>query len=482
MKKNIKLIFTSALLATAMVACDPGDFGDMNVNPNSPSAPVTSNFLTRSIQGAIAGPVTDDQPTLYSQQISEKFYTENSRYGIAQFSFNGFYSGPLVNLEEIIKLNTNDDTKGGVAQNGSNNNQIAVARILKAFVYWHMTDRWGPLPYTQALKGRENFKPAYDSQETIYNDLFKELKEASAQITTTGAVAVKGDILLGGDMSRWKMFANSMRLVMALRLSEVKPDQAKAEFISAMNDGVVASNAENIVYKFLADENNDNPWEDRFQTRLDFAVSKPMVDLLQANGDPRLPVFADPTVLTQKYVGMPYGLVQKDAGAIPNGQVSFLGKALRQQTSPGYVITYAQMQFTLAEGALRGWISGDAKTYYDNGIKASFNQYGVFTEKGYTDFLAMPGVTFNKAKGLEQIITQKWVALFLNGYEAWAEFRRTGFPKLSPPPLPLNPSGTIPVRQAYPTTERDLNGDNYKKALTMLGGDDLLNTPLWWDK
>lgn len=479
MKKNLKIIFTSALLATAMVACDPGDFGDINVDPNNPSAPVTSNLLTNSIQGGIIGPITDIQPTLYSQQISEKFYTEDSRYGITQFSFNGYYAGPLVNLEEIIKQNTDAATKSLAAQNGPNNNQIAVARILKAFIFWQLTDRWGPIPYSQALKGRENFKPAYDSQEAIYTDLFKELKEASAQITSG---TIKGDILLGGDMNRWKTFANSMRLVMALRLSEVKPDMAKTEFASAYKDGVIASNAGNIVYKFLADENNDNPWEDRFQTRLDFTVSKPMVDLLLATSDPRLPVFADQAVLTQKYVGMPYGLVQKDAGAIPNGQVSFLGKALRQQTSPGYVMTYAQMQFSLAEGAMRGWITGDAKKFYEEGIKASFNQYGVFTEKAYMDFIALPLVAYDKAKGLEQIITQKWVALFLNGYEAWSEFRRTGFPKLSPPPLPLNPSGTIPVRQAYPTTERDLNGANYTAALTMLGGKDELNVPVWWDK
>ena len=298
-------------------------------------------------------------------------------------------------------MNTDDATKSAAAQNGSNNNQIAVARILKAYYFWQMTDRWGPIPYTQALKGRENFKPAYDSQEFIYTDLFKELKEAAAQITSG---SIDGDLLLDGDMARWKTFANSMRLVMALRLSEVKPDVAKAEFVSAYQAGVISSNAGNVVYNFLADENNDNPWQDRFQTRLDFNISKPMADLMLATNDPRLPVFADVAVLTQKYVGMPYGLEQGAAGAIPNGQVSFLGIDMREQSSPGYVMTYSQMQFSLAEGAMRGWITGDAKTFYEAGIKASFEQYGVYNAANYAAFIANPAVAYSPAKGKEQII------------------------------------------------------------------------------
>ncbi len=478
MKKNIKISFYGALLATALVACDPGDFGDMNVDPNNPTIPVTSNLLTSAERGII-GPISDVDPILYSQQISEKFYTEASRYGTQQFSFNGYYSGPLINLDEIIRLNTDEATKGTAAQNGTNNNQIAAARILKAYFYWHLTDRFGPIPYSQALDGRDNFKPVYDSQEAIYTDLFKELKEASAQIT---AGTIKGDFLLGGTMSRWKTFANSMRLVMALRLSEVSPDKAKTEFVSALNDGVISSNADNVVYSYLADNNNDNPWEDRFETRLDFNVSKPMVDLLLATNDPRLPVFADKAVLSQQYVGMPYGLEQGPAGAIPNGQVSFLGTALRQQNSPGYVMTYAQMQFSLAEAARRGWITGTPESFYYKGIEASFKQYGVFNQASYDAFIAKPSIVYTPAKGLEQIITQKWVALFLNGYEAWAEWRRTGFPVLTPPAKTISPTGIIPLRQGYPTTERDLNGANYQAALQAFGGKDDLDGRLWWDK
>lgn len=478
MKKNFKISLFGALMATALVSCDPSDFGDMNVDPNNPSVPVTSNLFTTAVRGVI-GPVTDIDPTLYSQQISEKFYTEASRYGTQQFSFNGFYSSPLINLEQIIQLNTDEATKGTAAQNGANNNQIAAARILKAYFFWHITDRWGDIPYSQALNGRENFKPVYDKQDAIYNSLFTELKEASAQITPG---TISGDQLLGGNMDSWKLFANSMRLVMALRLSKVNPEKGKTEFASAFADGVISSNAQNVTYKFLADENNDSPWEDRFQTRLDFCVSKKMVDLLAGYGDPRLPVFADKAVLTQTYAGMPYGLEQGAAGAIPNGQVSFLGIALRSQASPGYVMTYAQMQFTLAEGALLGWISGDAATFYNKGIEASFGQYGVYSAAAHAAYIAQPGVVYNPATGLEQIITQKWVAQFLNGYEAWADWRRTGFPILTPPASTISPSGLIPRRQGYPTTERDLNGVNYETALQSLAGKDDLDGKVWWDK
>ena len=478
MRHILKNAWLGVVLAATLVACDPSDFGEMNIDPNNPSVPVTSNLLTSAELGLI-GPITDIEPTLYSQQISEKFYTESSRYGTSQFSFNGYYAGALVDLQLIIRLNTDEATKAVAAQNGANNNQIAVARILKAFLFWHITDRWGDIPYSQALLGRDNFKPAYDTQEAIYTSLFTELKEAAAQITPG---TIRGDQLLKGNMNAWKKFANSMRLNMALRLSEVNPQKARTEFASAFADGVIGSNADNVVYAFLADENNDNPWEDRFQTRLDFNVSKPMVDLLKATNDPRLPVFADKAVLTQEYVGMPYGLEQGDAGAIPNGQVSFLGIALRRQTSPGYVMTYSQVQFMLAEGAFRGWISGSAEEFYNEAIKASFEQYGVYSGSGFAAYIAQPSVAYTASNGLQQIITQKWVALFLNGYEAWAEWRRTGYPVLTPPAKTISPSGVIPTRQGYPTTERDLNGDNYKAALQRLGGKDDLDGKVWWDK
>lgn len=475
--KHIKFLYSAAVSVFLLTACDPSDFGDMNVDPNNPSKPIASSLLTRS-ERSIADLITAEQGSLYSQQIANKQYTSADRYETIQWSFNTIYAGPLVNLQKIIDLNTDPTTKGDVAAYGSNNNQIAVARILKAYYFWHMTDRWGDIPYSQALKGNENFRPAYDTQEFIYKDMLKELKEAQAQID--GGASVSGDHLLKGNMTKWKKFANSMRLLMALRMSKVDPTLAKTEFNAALADGVIISNADNVVYQFLAEEDNDNLWEDRFQTRLDWTVSEKMINTLKELKDPRVATFADKALLKQDYFGMPYGLSEAVAGSVANGDVSFLGIIMRRQTSPGFVLTASQVNLAIAEAITLGWTTGNAEQFYNAGVTAGLDQYGYGDQAA--SYLQNEGVKFVSSNAIKQIATQRWITLFSYGYEAWAEWRRTGLPELTPPPANFNPGGQIPRRQGYVVTERDLNGENYNAAVLRIGGKDDLNGRVWWDK
>lgn len=475
--KFIQYLYTAAATVFLLTACDPSDFGDMNVDPNNPSKPIASSLLTRS-QRSIADLITAEQGSLYSQQIANKQYTSADRYETIQWSFNGIYAGPLINLQKIIDLNSDPETKGDVAAYGSNSNQIAVARILKAYYFWHMTDRWGDIPYSQALKGNDNFRPAYDTQEFIYKDLLKELKEAQAQID--GGAAVSGDHLLKGNMTKWKKFANSMRLLMALRMSKVDPNLAKTEFNAALADGVILTTSDNVVYQFLAEEDNDNLWEDRFQTRLDWTVSEKMINTLKDLKDPRIATFADKALLKQDYFGMPYGLSEAVAGSVSNGDVSFLGASMRRQTSPGFVLTASQVNLAIAEAITLGWTPGSAEQYYNAGITTGLDQYGYVDQA--VSYLQNEGVKFEAANAMKQIATQRWITLFSYGYEAWAEWRRTGLPELTPPPANFNPGGQIPRRQAYVVTERDLNGENYNAAILRIGGKDDLNGRVWWDK
>lgn len=474
--KKIKYIFSAVLLA-GLTSCDPADFGDLNVDPNNPSAAITSSLLTNAERNLV-GPITDTQGSLYTQQIANKQYTSADRYETIQWSFNGYYASPLISLQKIIELNTDAATKGNTAKYGSNNNQIAVARILKSYYFMHMTDRWGDLPYSDALKGKDSFKPKYDTQQAVYSGIFSELKAAAAQID--GGASVTGDILMNGDMAKWKKFANSLRLIAALRLSKVDPALGKAEFVAAMQSGVITSSADDVKYTFLNEDDNDNPWEDRFETRRDWTVSEGMVNTLKSFKDPRLAVYADVALLKQDYVGMPYGLDESQAGSISNGNVSFLGAALRKQDSPGYILTASQVHLAMAEAAVLGWISDSPETHYNAGVKAGLEMYGLGAST--TAYLANPGVKFSSATAMQQIGTQRWITLFLNGYEAWAEWRRTGYPDLKAPTPNLNPGGAIPRRQGYTTTERDLNGTNYNEAVTRLGGVDDLNGRVWWDK
>ncbi|WNJ18121.1 SusD/RagB family nutrient-binding outer membrane lipoprotein [Pontibacter sp. G13] len=483
MKKLLNITWVVLLIAS-ISACD--EFGEeLRTNPNNPAAVAPATLLTNVLRN-LSGPVGDPNAALYAQYLAETQYTEDSRYQTVNFNFDGFYTGPLADLEEIISLNSDEATMTFALQSGSNANQIAVARILKAYYFVMITDRWGDVPYSAALKGGTDeegrFNPSYDSQQSIYMSLFTELEEAVAQMD--GGAPVEGDFLLGGNMDWWKIFANSLRMQMALRISEADASTAQAQFSAAMAAGVIGANAENIMYPYLADANNQNPWFARFLTRTDYGLSSTVVDMLEPLGDPRLESFGDPAPLSQSIAGMPYGVDAAAAGAITNDEISFPNSTwVRGQASALPIFTYAQMLFCQAEAAQRGWIAEDAGELYNAAVTASMEQWGITDADAISTYLGGEGVAYDAANGAELIGTQKWVALFLQGFEGWNEWRRTGYPMLSPAPAALSVHGGIPLRQGYPTSERDLNSDHWSTAVAGLAsGTDDLDSPVWWDK
>ncbi|WP_138992692.1 SusD/RagB family nutrient-binding outer membrane lipoprotein [Larkinella sp. C7] len=482
MKLYKSILFAGLMLTT--VACS--DFEEMNVNPNSPLLPNTASLFTGAIRtvgtmNSQVGPAGFNiTPALYVQQFGDVTYIEDSRYKTINFSYNGLYAGPLVNLQAIIDQNTNEATRASVATYGSNNNQIAIARILKAYIYQWMTDRWGDIPYSQALKGDQNFSPAFDKQQDIYTDLFKEYKEAAAQFDA--GAAVKGDILLSGSAARWKKFAATQRMLAALQLSKVDPTKGKAEFTAAVADGVLASNADNVRYTYLSDANNENPLYTNYvrSNRKDFAVSNTFVDYLKKVSDPRLPYLAAPNQRGE-YVGVPYAVFPATG---PAQNFSLAATTVAAQNAPANIVTYAEVLFAQAEAAKLGWTTGNAKTLYESAIKASLQQWmgTAYTDAAYTAYIAQPDVAYNDAKGIELIATQRWIALFNQGTSAWNSWRRTGFPVLKPAASPLNGGTAIPRRLAYPVaTEGTLNTANYNAVIASQGPDDPY-TRVWWDK
>lgn len=487
--KNIFKISVLTGLMLAVSACS--DFGDTNVDPNNSTVVAPETLISSSLRN-VASVVGSSTGVLYSQHFAETQYTDASRYSTVNFDFNGWYTGPLVNLQHVIELNADQVANGSPSDPSTQQAiaQTAVSRILKAYFYHHMTDRWGPLPFNEALQGRDNFRPVYDEQQTVYMSLFSELDAAVDQLND--GEPLRGDFLLGGDLDWWAKFGNSLHAIMAMRLSEVDATTAEAEFVKAYNRGVITTNDESVMYPYLAETNNQNPWFAAFITRTDWAVSDVLVDWMRFPygsvpgedmelEDPRLAVYGDPAPNYGYVRGMPYGV--EAAGDIPNDEISFPNfPNVRGQDAPIGVITASQMLFTLAEAAHRDWINADAQQLYEDAIAASMEQWGVYDENVFKEFVARPEVAWDDSRAMELIHQQKWVALFLQGYEAWSEWRRTGYPNLQPPPDPLNPSGEIPRRQGYPTSERDLNGPNYEKAVDMLGGPDDLDTPLWWDK
>jgi len=506
MKINIIKYVGMLALALGFVACNPGEFGNLNIDPNNTSSPQPSLVFT-SVMRAIPGTLSPPQGLLYAQHLAQTQYTDADRYDTERFNYGWVYTGPLANLEFLIEYNTNPDTKDQALSAGSNDNQIAVARILKAYFYNFVTDRWGDVPYSEALGALnfedQNFQPVFDDQSTIYSSLFTELDQAVDQINLSEA-PVEGDILFGGDLTRWRQFANTLRLLMALRISDVDPSKALNEFSAAMGkSGGVIGSGEDIFYTYLNEQNNDNPWEDRFETREDWAVSNTIMKylnlttertdaadasafgLLDAEVDPRRAIYANPSVTGAQlygnaFIGMPYGVNEAIAGSYTNDEVSLLGSAVRQQDSPGYIFTVAQVHFALAEAIIKGWsVPGTVQAHYEAGINASMDQYAL----DIGNYMSNSTVAFDASKQMEQVLTQRWLASFLQGYPAWATWRRTNIPALVPAIDAKNNSGEIPVREGYPTTERDLNGTNYKAANERQGitGTNMLDVRVWWD-
>lgn len=483
--KPFKKLALVSLITLLMVSCD--DFGDLNVDPNNPSQVRTELLLTSAqrdmsdVAGAFMG-------TLWIQYIAETQYTDDQEYRTVNANFNGWYTGPLQDLQTIIDLNTNEETRGDVLSGGSNANQIAVARILKVYFYQMITDRWGMVPYSEALQGRENLQPAYDDQSAIYEGLITELKQAADQIDLNSA-AVTGDILFSGDMQKWINFANSLRARAALRLTDANATLAQSEFEDAISDGIVT---EDIMYPYLGSADNENPWYTRFRTRTDYAIHKTIADTMKALNDYRILVYANPApnysdgndqVTFAEIQGMPF---LENAGNLTNSEISFPGAAIGaggpnvgQQDAPLPIITLAELHFSQAEAVERGWnVPGTAETHYLAGIEASWNQWGVFDQANFNAYVATPEVTYNSAEWDEKIGYQKWLALYPLGYEAWSEWRRLGYPELTPNPWATTPQ--IPLRFTYPTSEASNNSDNYEAAVSAQGPDSPY-TRVWWD-
>lgn len=474
MKNYIKNWSLILIAVFAFQSCETVDFGNENLNPNSPSTASTAALLTNA-QRFIPTVVSEVNSNMMVQYISQITYTEGSRYEQFEWSYDAWYSGPLKDLQEIIDLNTEDPD--AYKNGGTTENQIAVARIMKAYFYLYLTDRWGMIPYSEALEGSENIKPKFDTQEAIYTSLFTEIDEALGSINTSGTL--KGDILFNGDMRHWKKFANTMKLVMAMRVSNANQSLGQQKLTEAYNAGVIGR-GEDMHYPYLTEDTNDNPWQDRFQTREDYAVSDVFVDFLTNHNDPRIASYAELPLsdATGTYVGCPYGVANPN---VLQSDISFITSDIiydGTQTG-GMIFSYAQICFSMAEAALRGMTTvGDAKTWYNLGIDASMAQWGV-AEADAAAYKAQAEVVYDPAKGLEQIATQKWAALYMQGAEAWSEWRRLDFPKLEPAADALSGNG-IPVRNGYAALTKSLNEENYNAAVSAQGPD-TQDTRLWWD-
>ena len=507
-------LITSVIMGVGCAKID--QFGNINQNPNGITTPLPAALLTNVLSqvasiatGSVSGIGANPRAANYAQYIAENQYTDVSTMSLPQVEMGTAYNGPLQDLQTIINYNSDPSTAGIAAGDGTNINQISISRILKAYIFWITTDRWGDIPYSEALKGASVLSPKYDKQEDIYFSLMKECKEAAAAIDLNEAKPIRGDIMFNGDMSKWKRLANSMRMLMAMRLTRPYPaagGKAAVEFADAVAaaGGIMDGNAFNATINYPGGFFK-NPWFQIYEARDDYASSKTMGDVLSGLGDTRGASFGTNSIMFP--VGLSRGLAIDYGNSVGNGQSRVLAASLRRDNSPYVVISAATVLLARAEGRERGWIGGGspgAEADYNAGITASYTQWGLVVAPSYftgaANYNTGAGVPGSIGAGtapydnfrvadaniqtaatpttLTRIALQRWIAGFPNGDEGWSTVRRTGVPDLK---LTRFKVGPYVQRFVYGANDYNLNKANTDAAATSIGGDKQ-ETKVWWAK
>lgn len=479
-------IFLALPLALGLGACEK-DFDALNTNPNNATVGNPAYILTNAEQSNIFRlfdvPASQDGGLLIVQHWAKVQYTDEDRYafrpGSYQSIWDGFYANGLQDFNELIRQ----------GQATSNPNLQAVGLIMRSYFFSVLTDLYGDIPYSEALRLSENIlTPKYDTQQQVYTGILADLKSADGLIQTNGS-AVGGDVIYDGDMTKWKRFGNSLRLRLAMRIIDANATLARTEVADVLNGTtqVLASNTDNAQFGFLTSASNTNPVYFNRLTRDDHRVSRAITSRLSRLNDPRLGIYADHPETgdsTAFYRGVPNGLTNANAAALGAfSSTSKVGSAFTAADAPGVLMTYAEVLFLKSEAIARGIVTGNATTEYNNAIRASLGQYGITTAAAAT-YLAQPtvGVTVTAANFKQAIGDQKWIALYGQGIEAWSEWRRLDYPILKVAASPVAAAGgKIPVRFRYPQNEQSTNNNSYTAAVSNQGPD-VLTTKLWWDK
>lgn len=478
-------------LGMALSACDKG-LEAINENPNA-SESVSPEFLFSSV---LINTAYDYQREAYWEEPASagRYITlvrneGNDRFDWGPRSWDNYYERLSANREMMEQAEIMQQPQ-----------YIATGKVLEAFNFAYITDLYGDAPYSEALRLRnENIShPKYDRQQDIYPALLNTLKEANDELASLSeGVEPKADPMYGGTGLKWRKLANSLRLRMLLRISRHYPS-AFADMQEILNDPqrypVFEGNDDNAEIRYLGDIGANSwpggPLANAFSEFDKRKASKEIVDALDEREDPRLKVWIAPVedrggsrINHSKYVGVP--------NAIPapydyNGgaeHISRLSAMFNRDSHPlvkASLMTYTELCFILAEAAQAGKITvpGEtAESLYYEGIRSSMAYYGVEAEADAMDYYNQPGIIYDGS--LKQLITQKWIALFLKGAEGWFDHRRTGFPQFTTGPVATQPE--IPKRFMFPDTERAYNEEQYQQALLQFG-EDKLTTLMWYLK
>lgn len=457
------------------------DFGEINTNPNAP-VEVQPSLLLRQViynygdemhfEGFTAG-------NLLGQYFTEVDFNLFDRHSLSEPQIGGnpwpvLYTN-LRNNELLLHQSLRDDA--AKVYEGP-------ARILKAYMTAALTDIYGDVPYTEALRGTEGLvTPAYDAQEDIYmgdGGILDNLDRGIAAIKSyDGNIALGGDILYNGDLDAWVTFANSLKLKYLLRISDQNTFPLAFSDVFYAGDYMKA-NSQNARFKFTGGQPNNfrmaNLRAGDFNL---FIMSETIQEIFESYNDPRKNVFFRPIgndTTGSIFEGYLNGL-DASTTSISIADYSLPGTIFRENTGSleANFMTAWETQLIIAEAAYRGFIFSNSKFHYEEGVKLAFEYWNTDMP---TDYLQVGTAAFNSMNAIEQILTQKWLANIINGYEGWIEYRRTGFPALKTIAASLN-DDLIPVRMPYPIDEAALNTENYNAATAINGNS--INARVWWD-
>ncbi|MCO6149697.1 SusD/RagB family nutrient-binding outer membrane lipoprotein [Flavobacterium sp. NRK1] len=474
--KKIQFFAAGLLMLLLSTACT-GDFDEVNENPNligeiSPGTLINPIIYGMSSHQALrSADITFElmQVTVPFPSVSGGLHRYDVSPNVGNSTWDNSYKW-LANIREMRIA----------AEKAEDENYLAIALTLNAWVYSNLTDIFGPVPMTEASRAEEDILyPSYDSQEMIYETILADLEKANGLYNLEEAMAYAPDILFNNDILKWKKFTNSLHMRLLLRVSNRTETNAFQKLTAMIENPeqypVFENNAESAILQVTGVGANVSPWGRPQDFRLNVKMASFFIDNLNAFEDPRRPLIAATgTDLDNNnigYIGIPSGY----AGSDSQFEYNASNLQIVPVTNPMqiFILPYSEVEFIKAEMAQRGFTS-DAQTHYEKGVKAAIEQLKATMPDTYFDNSI---VQYNGT--LEQIMLQKYYALYFVDYQQWFEYRRTGLPELPTTSAMLN-NGIMPSRFTYPTDQQLYNPDNYKEAVQMIGNDDI-NTKVWWD-
>ncbi|PRX45231.1 SusD/RagB family nutrient-binding outer membrane lipoprotein [Salegentibacter salegens] len=469
-----KYIVALTALVTLWSCQSDEQYEDLNRDPKNPTQ-VASDFLftaaTVSLSDNMASPnVNDGLYRFLAQYFTTTTYVDETNYNFTARTnpdnvWSEIYRDVILDIQDakaIVEAN-------GELEQAEKDARMGQLEVIEVYAWHVLVDSFGDIPYSQAGKADEFPLPAYDDDMVIYEDLISRLDNVGTMLSA-GQGYVGADVVYGGDMSKWMMFANSLKLRLGMRISDANPGLSQSTVESAVTDGVFMANADNATVEYQGNDPYGNPlWEDLVLSgRSDFLAANTIVDYMNDLNDPRRMVYFDENI--EGYNGGIYG------GLNNFSSFTQIGDPFLQPTREGILLDYAEVRFNQSRAAELGYnVPGDAETHYNAAITASMEYWGITDEAAISSYLSQGDVAYDGSE--EQFATQYWIAMFDNPFQGWSVWRKYDAPELN---IPSEFETEVPLRYTYPVDETNLNETNYEAAAEAIGGDSA-QTPIFWD-